>query len=413
MTGQPSPRVRTGRSQLAALPAKSAWPAYLGITALLALIVAALAGGIIWYNQRKSTELMIAASERHMAEAGDVIADRLKLVYDPLYAIVGIASQVPDIKAPLKENGHVGMAMLLRMLRFYPQILSLFVGFDNGDFFSVSHIAGESRARFRSFFGAPDNAAFANRIVIRRSDGERVERWVFLDEDGIEVGQRDPVPATFDPRPRPWYGPALHSDYVELSDLFVFVSNNEPGFTLSRGFRAAMPGVFGASLTATDLSEFLDRQRITPASLCFIFTRSGEIAAYPDQARMAAVVPHGGDIMVALPKLSELMDPVANGLFSAYRESSTPGNFVYDVAGQSYIGRIVEIPARYGRDQLLGIAVPIDEIERPVVELRNQTPFYSIAFLVFALPLYVTLIVAWIDRRLVRRPPPFHAIKEE
>jgi hypothetical protein len=32
---------------------------------------------------------------------------------------------------------------------------------------------------------------------------------------------------------------------------------------------------------------------------------------------------------------------------------------------------------------------------------------YSIAFLVFALPLYVTLVVAWIDRRLegrIRRP---------
>jgi hypothetical protein len=203
-----------------------------------------------------------------------------------------------------------------------------------------------------------------------------------------------------DPRSRPWYRPSLHSDQVELGDLYIFVQNNEPGFTLSRSFPAATSGVFGADLTATYLSDFLNKQRITLGSLSFIFTRSGEIVAYPDQARVAAILPQGSQIMVALPQLSELKDPVDAGLFAAYGERSTTGNFVYAVAGRSYIGRVVEIPARYGRDQLLRIAVPLDQIEQPVIELRNQTFFYSIAFLVFALPLYVTLVVAWIDRRL-------------
>jgi hypothetical protein len=197
---------------------------------------------------------------------------------------------------------------------------------------------------------------------------------------------------------------------VALSDLFVFAANNEPGFTLSRAFRAAMPGVFGASLAATDLSDFLNKQRITESSLCFIFTRAGEVVAYPDQARMAAVVPQSGEIMVSLPQLSELKDPVAAGLFAAYRENSNSGNFVYDVAARSYIGRVIEIPARYGRDQLLGIAVPIDEIAQPAIVLRNQTLFYSIAFLVFALPIYLTLIVFWIDRRLGHRPARFQEV---
>ena len=118
---------------------------------------------------------------------------------------------------------------------------------------------------------------------------------------------------------------------------------------------------------------------------------------------MAALLPQDGQTMVALPQLSALKDPVASGLFAAYRESSTPGNFVYSVAGRRYIGRVVEIPARYGRDQMLGIAVPLDQIEQPVIELRNETLLYSLAFLAFTLPLYVTLIVFWIDRRLQDR----------
>ena len=402
VTGQASPRPRTGQWQAAAAPPKSAWPAYLGITALLVLIVVALAGGIIWYNMRKSTELMLAAAERRMVETGEKISDRIKLLYDPLYAIVGIASQVPEIKTPLDGSGHPPMAMLLRVLRFYPQILSLYVGLENGDYFGVTHIAGESRARFRDAFKAPENAAFATKIITSGKNGARVESWVFLDDDGVEVGRNDDVPPEFDPRQRPWYGPALHSDHVEASDLYIFVLNHEPGFTLSRSFRAATPGVFGADLTETDLSDFVSKQRITPGSLSFIFTRAGGIVAYPDQARVSALRQHNSQATSGLPQLSELKDPAATGLFAAYRNSSGSGNFVYDVAGRSYIGRVVEIPARYGHDQLLGIAVPIDEIAQPAIAVRNQTLLYSLAFLAFTLPLYVTLIVFWIDRRLGR-----------
>ena len=413
ITGQSRLRAEPTRSGTTSPGQGSVWPAYLGITVLLVLLVVALAGGIIWYNLHKSTELIVAGAERQMVETGDKILDRIKLLYDPMYAIVGIASQAPDMKALLADNGRIGRPMLLRMLRFYPQILALYVGLDNGELFSVYHIATESRARFRSLLGAPENAAFANRVMTTRDDGARVEHWVFLDNEGVEVGHTDSVAATFDPRQRPWYGPALHSDHVELSDLYIFVMNNEPGFTLSRSFRAAVPGVFGADLAAMDLSDFLKGQRITPGSLSFILTRSGQIVAYPDQTRIAEILPHDGQTMVALPQLSELKDPVAAGLLTAYRANSTSGTFVYDVAGRSYIGRVVEIPARFGRDQLLGIAVPLDEIEAPIVAVRNQTLFYSVAFLVLVLPLYVTLIVALIDRRLGRRTPPFRIAEDD
>ena len=236
---------------------------------------------------------------------------------------------------------------------------------------------------------------------------------MFLDNDGVEVGRTNSVPATFDPRQRPWYQPALNSNHVELSELYIFIQNNEPGFTLSRSFHGDTSGIFGADLAATDLSDFLSKQRITPGSLSFIFTRSGQIVAYPDQTRIAEILPRDGQTMVALPQLSELKDPVAAGLLTAYQASSTPGNFVYDVAGRSYIGRVVEIPARYGRDQLLGIAVPLDEIQAPVIAVRNQTLFYSVAFLVLVLPLYVTLIIALIDRRLGRRTSPLRIAEDD
>jgi adenylate cyclase len=320
-----------------------------------------------------------------------------------MYAIVGIASQVPELTSPtIKDDPHA-MSLTLRVLRIYPQILSLYVGFDDGDFFMVTHIAGENSAELRAALHAPEAAAFANEIVSAGADGERTTQWIFLDEDGGIVGRRDPAPPDFDPRQRPWYDLAKRSEAVERSDLYIFATSGEPGFTLSRSFKGANPGVMGADLAAIDLAHYLRDQRITATSTAFIFTKTGEVIALPDASRIAKAIRADGQMLVMPPKIGYLNDPIIAGLVAAYEDGRMSGTRIYDVAGRTYVGRVVEILPRFGRDQLLAIMVPIDEIEKPITEIRNQTLFYSIGFLVFALPLYVTLVVAWIDRRLEAR----------
>lgn len=395
------------RSGRAAGPHRSSFRpqlTYLGITGLLLLIIVALAGGIIWYNSNKSSELAIAAAHRLMQEADDKITDRIRLLYDPMYAIVGIAALVPDLTRPAAVDDPNAQALLLRALRIYPQILSLYAGFDNGDFYMVTHIAGKRAAGLRKELHAPPEAIFAEEIVTANGSGQPDVRWVFLADDGAVVGRRDKAPP-YDPRQRPWYRAAKDTDVVQHSGLYVFASSGEPGFTLSRTFAGPTPGVMGADLAAVDLAYFLRKQRITPGSTDFIFTKTGEIVALPDPAQMAKAVRDNGDTKAVPPKISALHDPVISGLVAAYQNQQMAGARVYDVAGRTFIARIVDIPPRYGQDQLLAIAVPLDEIEQPIIDIRNDTLLYSVAFLVFALPLYVTLVVIWIDRRLDRRTP--------
>jgi adenylate cyclase len=383
--------------------ARPLWHYYVGITALLLVMVVALTGGIIWYNSKKTNQLALAAAERMMLEAGEDVSNRIKLLYDPMYAIVGIASLVPELTSPaIKEDPHA-ISLILRVLRIYPQILSFDVGFDNGEFFMVTHIAGENSAALRDALHAPPDAVFANEIISVDTAGDRRTQWVFLGEEGTVVGRRDPAPAEFDPRERPWYDTAKHSDAVERSDLYIFATSGEAGFTLSRSFTGPPEGVIGADLAANDLARFLRDQRITPSSTAFIFTKTGEVIALPDATRIAKAIQSDGQMLVAPPKIGYLNDPVIAGLVAAYEDGRMSGTRFYDVAGRTYVGRVLDIPPRYGRDQLLAIMVPLDEIEKPIIEIRNQSLLYSIAFLVFALPLYVTLVVAWIDRRLEGR----------
>jgi adenylate cyclase len=379
------------------------WQYYVGITALLLVMVVALAGGIIWYNSKKSNQLAIAAAERMMLEAGDDVSNRIKLLYDPMYAIVGIASLVPELISPAIKDDPRARSLLMRVLRVYPQIRSLYVGFDNGEFFMMTHIAGENGAKLRGALHAPSDAAFANEIISAETAGDRKTRWVFLSEDGTVVGRLDPAPAEFDPRARPWYDSAKRSEAVEQSTLYMFATSGELGVTLSRSFTGQMPGVMGADLAEIDLARFLRDQQITPTSTAFIFTKAGEVIALPNAAQFAKVLHSDGQMGVTPPKIGDLNDPVIAGLVGAYEDGHMSGTRFYDVAGRTWVGHVLDIPPRYGRDQLLAIMVPLDEIEKPITEIRNQTLLYSIAFLVFALPLYMTLVVAWIDRRFEGR----------
>ncbi len=86
---------------------------------------------------------------------------------------------------------------------------------------------------------------------------------------------------SFDPRLRSWYKAAKQSDMVERSELYIFASSGDSGFTLSRRFNGAVAGVMGADLAATDLARFLREQSITETSTAFIFTKTGEIIVAP------------------------------------------------------------------------------------------------------------------------------------
>ncbi len=157
-------------------------------------MVIALVGGIIWYNSTKTNELVVASAERLILETDEKILDRLKLLYDPIYAIVGLASQLPALTSPsIKDDPHA-KAMFLRGLRIYPQIRSLYVGFDNGEFFMVTHIAGDEGKQLRDRLGAPQDAVFANEIVETDADGRLKAHWIFLADDGRVIGRNDAAP---------------------------------------------------------------------------------------------------------------------------------------------------------------------------------------------------------------------------
>jgi adenylate cyclase len=353
---------------------------YAAILGGLVLIVASLTGGLVWYNSSKTAELAIVAADRLIVEIGDKVLERVQLLYDPMIAVVALAARVPDIVAMTHGDAPRATGFLIRGLKAYPQIFSLYVGYANGDFFMVSHVEGPQNAAVRSELKAPDDTAFANERIELGGDGLRRLRWVFLDADGKEIGSSEGG-TEFDPRQRPWYQAAHDADgAVKRTRPYVFASSKQVGVTLSTAVQAsavqgAADGVFGADLVIGELARFLGAQSITPSSRVFVLS----------------------------------------GLFEHFKTSgaSPNGNISYDAAGREYLARITPVPERYGQNEFLAVTVPVDEIVAPITAIRTQTLVYSSLFLVLTLPLYCTLLVAWIDRRLARREMPLPMMVEE
>jgi len=176
-----------GSASSSAGQSPSAWWTYFGITSLLLAIVVALAGGIIWYNSKKSNELAIAAAERMIEEVGDNVVSHVRLLYDPIYAVIRIGSRVPELTSPAISEDPRVRSLILRELRSYPQLLSIYVGLDNGDFFMITHIAGEESTAVHDALHAPQDAVFANEIITADSGGDRKTRWVYLSAEGDVV----------------------------------------------------------------------------------------------------------------------------------------------------------------------------------------------------------------------------------
>jgi adenylate cyclase len=377
---------------------------YAAILSGLVLLVVFLVGGLIWYNSRKTAELAILSADRLIAEISEKVMGRVQLLYDPMIAIVALASRVPDVAAMTHGDNPRAAGFLIRGLKAYPQIFSLYVGYSNGEFFMVSHIAGDQNVAARAALGAPNEAAFANERIELSADGSQRLQWVFLDDDGAVLSRRDEADVNYDPRQRQWYQLArTGAGAVARTHPYLFASSKQIGVTLSRSLDGPVEGAFGADVAIGELSRFLAAQNITPTSRVFIFNTAGEFVAGTDRQ----VTPGGLDAMprTAAPgdAIAGQSDLVTSGLFEHFKSARPEGNFRYDAGGRSYLARISQIPERYGEGEYLAIAVPIDEIIAPITDIRTQTLLYSSAFLLFALPLYCMLLVIWIDRRLARR----------
>ena len=378
--------------------------AYVAIAAVMILVIVGLLSGIVWYNFDKTRALTIMSAERLLAETGDKTINRLRLFYEPVITVVALASRVPQIATTDAGSGSQRPALMMTGLQRYPQLFSLYVGFDDGGFEMVTRVSGDERAATRQRLGAPDNAVFAHELIEVGSDGAHHASWTFLTEDGAVIDSRAAAETTYDPRERQWYSLARDNDELQHSEPYLFASSREMGITLSRRLEGgARPGAFGADLSLREVSSFLAQQKVTASSIVFIFNDRGEVVAYPDETKIRREVTDSRTSTIVPTKISDLGNPAAQALFDQY-QSHKDETWMMDAAGQSYLARAAAFPVLLDRSDFLGVLAPLPEITGDVDEIRTEALLGSVLILLLTLPVFLTVIFVWIDVRLGRKP---------
>ncbi|MBF0178467.1 MAG: hypothetical protein HQM03_00415 [Magnetococcales bacterium] len=359
------------------------------LTAIFLTLICTLVGIVTWYNYAANAATATASARLLLQEVNHKIVERYQRTHDPIHSLATILSAESRLRQhPSETTPYPGLDDLFQTILQYPQIFSLYVGYDNGDFLQLVNL--DSQPRFKQSLQPPEQAHFGVLTVIARSGQPSFKQWSFLDVAGNKAGSHPPDTTTFDPRQRPWFIASPDDRDVKVSDPYIYHSIRKPGITFSHRLQGKESGgVFGIDITLSHLSEFLQHQQFSPSSQILFFNRKGEVIVHPDESRTMQVFVNDltGATTLKIAKVTDLRNPVIEELVTRHLNGSWVNGTIFPVHGQQHIGLITPLPERYARETMIAVTVPVSEFLGPIADTGIRGLFFSLCALALTLPI--------------------------
>jgi HD-GYP domain-containing protein (c-di-GMP phosphodiesterase class II) len=375
---------------------KRRFPLHVHISTLfIALIV--LIGGVIAGLGYKNSRDMIESS----AEELNVRISRETL--GEFTRIIGPAEMAARL---LSHDGitHAGslserlkyLGLMREALNNSRALISVYVGYGNGDFFMLRRLMDEAD---RQFFSAPEKAAYLAQSI-EHTGGNANGRFIFLDADLATLrNQASPEYATsFDPRGRDWYIAAMKAEGQIKTPPYLFYTSRKVGTTIANR-ATTTDAVVGADIRLETLSESLSRQKLTPGSLILLVNGRGQALAYEDFSK-AVKFPDGPEGKPVLATLADLGVPVLEKLaprLQAFDEVSAR-NIALSVNGKDWHASIRPAPLEGVPQLFLLTATPDDELMVAAHRLLRNSLMFTALVILLAIP------ITWLLARNISGP---------
>ena len=340
---------------------------YVGVIFTVLIIVISLALGFSGYHMVQETTRTATVQ---LAEQISAITElSLKEMQRSAYLIV--ETQLAQQKT-FDEYKH-SWPVIASELKSLPFINSIFIGYENGDFFVVAALNSESE---RDALNAPSNTFFAVQFVENRLGGKTsVES--FYDEDLLFLSKKERPEDSFDPRSRHWYINAMKKSGYFVSDPYFFYETFELGVTVSRK-STDLKSVIGVDISLSSLSHILDTLSPTPGTRIVIAKPDGSLVAHTH---------HLSRFNDALPlNLTKDKTPALFHALGKFNKGSR-GLFNGSIDGKEWVFYVNKIGVFGDNDEnILLMAMPADEVMRDSEELLHRTLLISFCILLFSLP---------------------------
>jgi HD-GYP domain-containing protein (c-di-GMP phosphodiesterase class II) len=361
------------------------FPLHVHISVLFTLLL--LGSGVILglFNYYQTTQVILSSSKQLFAQMREEVEADLQHTYQPIRHLLGLLALN---ERNLSRDSYQRMSLLpifAQALRDNPKLASLYLGYEDGDFFMVRPLRDE---RLKQIFDAPANAAFQVWSIDRSGEARPISESQFFDAELNWISRRQNLSEKYDPRTRPWYQSARERGELITTEPYAFFSTKDVGTTLAR--TSSGDTVLGADLTLADLSATLARHKVTPSTEVVLYRPDGAAVAYPDIDKL--VVSNGTTHLAQVERLS----PALGELFQRSLEKDREG--AMKLAGKRWQVSYSQLDEGGPNGLRLALLAPEEELLAEAYRIRWQGAVLTLTILLLCIPL------GWLMSRILVRP---------
>ena len=381
---------------------KRCFPFYLNIVTVFSVLIVAIVSAVVMYGYQGNTSAALVSARQLLMRAGDSVSERSRLLFDTAFNTTDIYVDFPGIADKASIHSHPLSHVFFRFLEQHPDFTSVYIGFDDGDFYLASSLRGREGMKRR--LGIPDSAAWYTQNIGHLEDGTRYELKKYLDPGFVTVGSSVTRGVDYDPRRRGWFRSARERSEPSLSDVYVFSLSGEPGVTVSRRFEGKVSGVFGVDISLSNLCRFVRRQLVGHGSEIAIFDSEGKVYAYSDLERLVQSLSSrptaSGPGTVDMTEVDRLKVSSLSALVREYEARGDRGSESGELSVDAvrYLFRVDPLPAEYGKRLFVAVVVPEKIFTGPIAAIGKKTLLVSLVLLFLTLPIIYTVA------KLISRP---------
>jgi HD-GYP domain-containing protein (c-di-GMP phosphodiesterase class II) len=248
------------------------------LTALTTVLVLTVGGSIGWLSYARTVQVLQQSTLELMHALQQRVSLDMTARDDKMQSVMRALAGHPGLVATTLEERLEAVPPLARVLDGAPTVISLYIGYGNGDFFLLRRLQDDADRRR---FGASGGTVHLVQSIEYES-GSPLAVHIEFDRQLNPLGRREAAELlAFDPRVRPWYTQALAArDYVS-TEPYRFFASGLMGISVATVLPDDPTGraVFGADIRLDGLSKMLERMRPMEGARLALFDASGQIIA--------------------------------------------------------------------------------------------------------------------------------------
>ncbi len=259
------------------------YPLHVHISTLFLLLILLLCIVLGFIGFALSSNLLEASAARLTAGISREALLEMRRVIEPAEVVTRLLSQQRVTTATSLQRRLDSLKFLQQALAGSSALSSLYVGYDNGDFFLFGRVAQGSQTEAAK---VPAGATYVVQSIERFGAAAR-GRFIYLDAAlrTLREDDRPDYAAAYDPRKRIWFTDAMASSTQIKTPPYLFFTSGKVGTTLANR-SADGRSVVGADILLHTLGEILAREKVTPGSQMVLVNAKGYVLAYEDETRM-------------------------------------------------------------------------------------------------------------------------------